>query len=165
MSHALPKRAVAAVSVGLFVLQHAAFADDAGNMDKMALLPSADAIQWGEGPKNLPSGVELTVLAGDPSKPGPFVLRVNAPPNTIIAPHSHKTAENLTIISGVLYHEMGATLDTKAGDKLSGGGFVYLPGKMPHSVWTTSEGAVIQVTGTGPFGVDYVNPADDPSRK
>ena len=26
-----------------------------------------------------------------------------------------------------------------------------------------AEGAINQVTGTGPFGVDYVNPADDPS--
>jgi len=93
MNSVLSMRAVATVAVGLFVLQHAAVADDAGSMDKMTLLPSADAIKWGEGPKNLPKGVGLTVLAGDPSKPGPFVLRVNAPPNTIIAPHSHKTAE------------------------------------------------------------------------
>ncbi len=27
-----------------------------------------------------------------------------------------------------------------------------------------SEPAVIQVTGTGPFGVQYINPADDPSK-
>ena len=90
---------------------------------------------------------------------------MNAPPNTVIAPHTHKTAENLTIISGVLFHEMGDKLDKNAGDKLSSSGFVYLPGGMPHSVWTTTEPAVIQVTGTGPFGLDYVNPADDPSRQ
>ncbi len=153
------------VTAGLFVLQHMAVADDVGSMGKMVLLPSADAIKWEEGPKNLPKGVKLTVLAGDPSKPGPFVLRVKAPPNTIVAPHTHKTAENLTLISGVLYHEMGKKLDMKKGDKMSGGAFVYLPAEMPHSVWTTSEGAVIQVTGTGPFGVDYINAADDPSRQ
>ena len=152
----------AAVAIGMFVLQHVAAADD---MEKMTLLPSGGAIKWGEAPSNLPKGVQLTVLAGDPSKSGLFVLRVNAPPNTVIAPHMHKTAENLTVLSGMLYHEMGTKLDTKGGDKLTSGAFVYLPAEMPHSVWTTSEGAVIQVTGTGPFGLDYVNPADDPSRK
>ena len=35
---------------------------------------------------------------------------------------------------------------------------------MPHSLWTKDQPAVIQVNGTGPFGLNYVNPADDPSK-
>ena len=57
---------------------------------------------------------------------------------------------------------MGETLDRGQGQQLSAGGFVYLPGGMPHSVWTTAEPAEVQVTGTGPFGLNYANPADDP---
>ena len=73
----------------------------------MILLPSADAIKWGDPPPTLPKGTKLTVLTGDPSQPGPFVLRVYFPANTVVAPHIHKTAENLTVISGELYHQMG----------------------------------------------------------
>lgn len=63
-----------------------------------------------------------------------------------------------------MFHAMGEKLDVAAGDRLTGGGFVYLPARMAHSVWTTAEPTEIQVTGTGPFGLDYVNPADDPGR-
>ena len=45
------------------------------------------------------------------------------------------------------------------------GGFVYLPGGTPHYVWTTGTDSVVQVTGTGPFGLIYVNPEDDPSKQ
>jgi hypothetical protein len=34
---------------------------------------------------------------------------------------------------------------------------------MPHSLWTGTSAAEIQVNGTGPFGLHYINPADDPS--
>jgi hypothetical protein len=36
---------------------------------------------------------------------------------------------------------------------------------MPHSVSTKGETTVVQVTGTGPFGLDYIDPADDPGKK
>ena len=39
-----------------------------------------------------------------------------------------------------------------------------LPANMPHSVWTADTEFIVQVTGTGPFGLNYVNPADDPSK-
>jgi hypothetical protein len=36
-------------------------------------------------------------------------------------------AENLTVISGPLFHQMGQSLNKKAGDKLANGGFDYRP--------------------------------------
>ena len=92
------------------------------------------------------------------------MLRVRFPAHTIVAPHTHATAENLTVLSGSIVHDMGGTLDQGRGQQMAAGGFVYLPGGMPHSVWTTAEPAEVQVTGTGPFGLSYINPADDPSR-
>ncbi len=130
----------------------------------MSIIPSNAAIDWKPAPPSLPKGMQLVVLNGDPSKPGPFVLRVKFPPHTIVAPHTHATAENLTALSGSLYHDMGKTLDKARGVKVETTGFVYLPPDMPHSVWTTDEESIIQVTGTGPFGLNYINPADDPSK-
>lgn len=94
-----------------------AVAEDAG---KMLLLPNEAAIQWQPGPANLPKGSQIAVLAGDPGKPGPFVLRVKFPANTLVAPHSHATAENLTVLTGDFYHAMGETVDKTRGDQMKG---------------------------------------------
>lgn len=131
----------------------------------MVLVPDDAAVKWQPAPANLPKGSQLAVLAGDPAKPGPFALRVKFPPNTLVAPHRHATDENLTVISGELYHGMGETVDKAHGHKLEQGGFVYLPGGTPHSVWTAGSESVVQVTGTGPFGLNYVNAEDDPSKQ
>ena len=136
----------------------------ADEMEHMIMVPSDSAVKWAPAPASLPKGTELSVLAGDPGKPGPFVLRVKFPANTIVAPHTHATPENLTVISGVVFHSTGEKLDKSEGKQLTQGGFVYLPADMPHSVWTAGEGSEVQVTGTGPFGLHYVNPSDDPSK-
>jgi quercetin dioxygenase-like cupin family protein len=132
--------------------------------NQMTLLASNAAIKWQSAPPSLPQGTQMVVLNGDPSKAGPFVLRIKFPANTVVAPHTHTTAENLTVLSGTLYHGIGEKLDKAQGKRLTRGGFVYLPGRMPHSVWTTKSESIVQVTGTGPFGLNYVNPADDPSK-
>ena len=130
----------------------------------MIMVPGGAAVAWQAGPPNLPKGSQIAVLAGDPGKPGPFVLRVKFPPNAVVGPHRHATAENLTVLSGSLYHGMGEKLDKAHGEQIEPGGFMFLPGMMPHSVWTTGAESIVQVTGTGPFGLLYVNPEDDPSK-
>ena len=136
-------------------------AHDAG---PMTLVPGGAAVKWQAGPPDLPRGSQIAVLAGDPGQPGPFVLRVKFPPGAVVPPHRHATAENLTVLSGEVYHGMGETMDKKHGERLEPGGFVFLPGMMPHSVWTPGTEAVVQVTGTGPFGLIYVNPEDNPAK-
>jgi quercetin dioxygenase-like cupin family protein len=127
-------------------------------------LPDAAAATYQKGPPNLPKGTQISLVSGDPSKPGPFVLRVKFPADTVIAPHTHSEAETLTILSGSIYHQHGPTIDKAAGQELRAGGFVFLPKDMPHSLWTTGQPVELQVNGTGPFGLNYLNPADDPSK-
>ena len=155
---------VIAALAAVAVTGRGAVAQDASHAHGHTLLKSGDAVQWQPGPPDLPKGTQIAVLNGDPGKPGPFVLRVKFPPDTVVAPHRHATAENLTILSGEVYHGMGETLDKARGERMGPGGFVFLPGMMPHSVWTAAGEATVQVTGTGPFGLIYVNPEDDPSK-
>ena len=121
--------------------------------------------QYTPAPKSLPKGTQISNLLGDPAKPGPFVIRLIFPAHSDIMPHTHSKPETVTILSGTIYHEHGPTLVRDQGTKLAAGGFVYLPEGMPHSLWTADQPATIQVSGTGPFGLQYVNPADDPSRQ
>lgn len=148
-----------AVLTSFFIIPPTYAQDHAG----MVLIPSDADVHWIANPPGLPKGTELAVLAGDPAKPGPFVLRVKFQANSVVPPHRHATAENLTVLSGSLYHGMGETLDKAHGDQLQPGGFVLLPPMMPHSVWTGHIESVVQVTGTGPFGLIYVRPGDDPN--
>src|SRR5947209_5293152 len=73
-----------------------------------------DGIKWGDAPPNLTKGAKLAVLQGDPSKPGPFTMRLSMPAGYKVAPHWHTQAENVTVISGTFMVGMGDKADAKA---------------------------------------------------
>ena len=81
-----------------------------------------------------------------------------------ISPHKHPHTERITVISGELHFGTGDKLEEKGANKLGPGGFVELPANTNHYAFTEVE-TVIQIGGEGPFGIEYVNPADDPSKK
>jgi quercetin dioxygenase-like cupin family protein len=123
-----------------------------------------DAMKWSDAPPVLPRGAQVAVLEGDPSKQGPFVMRVKLPDGYRIPPHTHPKAERLTVISGTFFVGQGATFDTKKGHPMSAGTFGTWPAGMQHFVWTEGE-TVIQLHGEGPWSLNYVNPTDDPRNK
>lgn len=141
----------------------AAVADPSGHT-QMITISDAAAVKWKPAPAALPKGIEISVIMGDPEKSGPFALRLKIPPATTIAPHTHATDETVTLLNGALVHDMGEKIVESRGEPFREGGFLYLPAHMPHSLWTKDQPAVIQVNGTGPFGLNYINPADDPSK-
>ena len=103
----------------------------------------------------------MAVLAGDPTKKGLFTVRLQAPAGYKVPPHTHPTAENITVISGTFNVGTGDKFDEAAGKALEAGGFVMLPAEMKHYAWSTGE-TIVQIHGKGPFAIKYVNPADDP---
>jgi anti-sigma factor ChrR (cupin superfamily) len=124
---------------------------------------TADGIKWGAAPPVLPKGAQFAVVAGDPSKDGPYVVRLKMPANYRIPAHNHPTAENVTVLSGKFHLGMGDKLDEAKGQELTAGGFAEAAPKMNHFAWTTAE-TVVQVHGQGPFAITYVNASDDPSK-
>ena len=122
------------------------------------------ALTWGDPPPSLPPGAKVAVVSGDPSKAVPFVIRAQMPAGYKIAPHWHPTDENVTVLSGTVALGMGEKFDEPAMKSLSAGGYVAMPAAMRHS-FMAKTAATIQVHAMGPFAVNYVNPADDPSQK
>src|SRR3989442_8985639 len=59
-------------------------------------------IVWQPGPPTLEPGAQGAVLAGNPSQPGPFTLRVRLPARYRIASHTHPVDERLTVLSATL---------------------------------------------------------------
>ncbi len=128
-----------------------------------AMVPTS-TIKWGPPPPGLPPGAQVAVISGDPSQAGPYVLRAQMPANYRIMPHWHPVTENVTVLSGTVALAMGDTFDAAKMQDLAAGGFASLPAEMRHSFMTRTA-ATIQVHGTGPFGITYVNAADDPRNK
>jgi quercetin dioxygenase-like cupin family protein len=122
----------------------------------------ADEVPWKDHPV-FPKA-HIAILVGDPTKAEVVVQRVKFPPNYRVGPHTHPYAEVVTVLSGSLGSGMGETFEAK-GELLKPGGLFALPAKHPHYVWTTTEEAILQVQFTGPGGIDFINPADDPRKK
>ena len=80
----------------------------------MDLFSGPAAVKWGPVPPSLPKGAMIAVLAGDPFKDGPYVLRLNWPQITIPA-HHHPTNENVTVVSGSFHAGMGDRLYADKG--------------------------------------------------
>ena len=121
-------------------------------------------IKWADAPPVLPPGAKAVVLEGDPTKEGPFVLRVRMPDGYRIPPHTHPKPERVTVISGTFHVGMGEKFDPDKGQAMPAGSFGTRPAGMKHFVWTKGE-TVIRLHGTGPWSLTYVNPDDDPRKK
>ncbi len=125
-----------------------------------SMYPSTE-IKWKDGPASLPAGAKVAVLEGDPTKDGPFVMRLRLPDGFRIQPHWHPKVERITVISGTFNLGMGEKFDKAATRKMPAGTFGFWPAGMHHFAWARGE-TVVQLHGTGPWVITYVNPADDP---
>jgi quercetin dioxygenase-like cupin family protein len=121
----------------------------------------AEDIQWRPFPA-FPPAVRLAVLVGNPSEPGPYVIRVKVPAGTRLAPHRHPEDRIYTVISGVFYIGLGDVFDEERLMAFPPGSVVVLPGGQSHFHWAKSGEYVAQVTAIGPLGLSYVDPANDP---
>jgi hypothetical protein len=68
-------------------------------------------------------------------------------------------------ISGLVedWNAMGD--DMEKGVMLKPGSVFVLPANHIHHTWTTDEGVILQIYFTGPGGIAFINPADDPRKK
>jgi len=108
-----------------------------------------DQLHWVAGTGPL-SGIEIAPVVGDPSKPGPFVIRLRIPDGGKAAPHYHADTERVTVLSGTFLVGVGDTMNEKAMKALPAGSFVSIPGGVHH--YAMAKGVtVIQVGGNGPF--------------
>jgi hypothetical protein len=122
-----------------------------------------DNLKWTE-VAALPSGAKMAMLDGKLEAAAPFTFRARLPANYEIPAHWHPAIEHITVISGTFNMGVGDKLDRSKSNSLSTGSFAIMPPKTNHFAWTDRE-TVIQVHGVGPWGITYVNPADDPRKK
>lgn len=130
----------------------------------MHILVTPAELKWADGPASLPPGAKVAVIEGDLKKAEPITFRVKLPADYKIMSHTHPVVEHVTVLSGTFYMGPGETLDPAKAKALTPGSFAVFPTGHTMFAYTKDE-TVIQVHTIGPWGITYVNPADDPRKK
>jgi len=119
-----------------------------------AIQAVAGSEKWLPGGPNLPAGVEMAVLEGDPKQEGLFTMRLRVPKGTKVPPHWHPRDERVTVIAGVVGVGFGDRHE-ETGTLFGAGSFYVNPADSHHYLWFP-ETSVIQITGEGPWELHAV---------
>lgn len=117
-----------------------------------------EQIDWKEVPNS--GGVKTAVVAGDPAKPGVYVVRVWFPPGVMSRPHSHPDDRYAIVIKGTWWTGTGETFDPKSTKPVQAGGFMKHPAGAVHYDGAKNEEVILQLIGIGPGGTTYAHPDD-----
>jgi quercetin dioxygenase-like cupin family protein len=120
----------------------------------------ASELKWAPVP-SLPKGAQIAVIEGPLNQAAPFTVRLKFPANYAIPPHTHPAIERVTVLSGTLHMGMGEKLDRHGSQPVGAGDMMIMKPGTPHFAWTRGE-TVVQLHGTGPWGITYLNAAEDP---
>ena len=118
------------------------------DLDRSAVevTPPAE-IRW---VRNAAGTAESAVLFGDPSKPGPYVVRIRWLPGNMSRPHFHPNDRFFVVLSGTWWMGTGETFDPERTVPAPAGSYVIHYGGKVHYDGAKSEETVIQVWGMGP---------------
>jgi len=124
------------------------------------IMLNASDLEWGPIDSMAP-GAKMALIEGDLSKEVPFTFRLKLPADYQLAPHIHPAYERVTVLSGTLHFAHGEEFDRDKTMALETGGIAIMQPGDPMFGYT-EEKTVIQLHGTGPWGIEYINPEDDP---
>jgi len=113
----------------------AAGASTAGEAAKPITKTVDATLEWGPCPAIFPTGCQIAVLQGDPSKPNADVF-LRVPSGYTIPAHTHTSAERMVLVQG----ELSVRYQGAAAEKLSVGEYAYGPAKLPHIATCGSKG-------------------------
>ena len=113
-------------------------------------------VVWTERPGY--EGVQFATLAGDPSKPGIYVIRAKFSPGRMTRPHWHPEDRHVIVVSGTWYTGEGDTFDPDKTVPLKPGSFMMHPAKAHHFDGAKDEEVIVQIIGIGPSTTTLVDP-------
>jgi hypothetical protein len=146
----------------IILAQHAEMPGTSGTDGHKML--NENNLTWKAGPASLPPGAQMAMLEGDPAKAGPFTMRLILPSNYRVGPHFHPAVEHVSVIKGNFYMGTGKEFKEDAATRIKANGFAVMPVGYAHYAFTRGK-TIIQLHGVGPWGITYINDADDPRKK
>lgn len=127
------------------------------------IIVGAEELEWGD-VASMDAGARITVLEGRLNQSEPFTFRLKLPADFRIAPHIHPAYERVTVLRGTLHFAHGREFDRDATTAMTAGDFAVMPPGAPMYGYTEEE-TVIQLHGTGPWDIEYLDPKDDPRKR
>jgi quercetin dioxygenase-like cupin family protein len=106
-----------------------------------------DKIEWKGDPA---AGVLQSVLAGDPTKPGLYVVMTKWLPGHMSRPHFHPNDRFITVLKGTWWVGTGTKYDPDSTVAMPAGTFVTHFAKGIHYDGAKNEEAVLLIVGEGP---------------
>ena len=107
----------------------------------------ANEIKW---VRNAAGTNETAVLFGDPSKPGPYVVRLKWLAGNMSRPHFHPHDRFFIVISGTWWMGTGDKFDPNNTVGAPAGSYVVHHANKIHYDGAKNEEVIIQVSGMGP---------------
>ena len=156
MMNSCKRIAVSLALLGTALLAPTTLAEEAG-----LIAATSSTLKWAAAPAVGP-GAMMAVIEGDLKAAEPFTLRLKLPANTKIGVHTHPVTERVTVISGTFYFATGYTFDPAQAKAYQPGDTLIIPSGMKMYAASREQETVLQLHGTGPWGIHYHNPADDP---
>jgi quercetin dioxygenase-like cupin family protein len=150
MIHPLRKiLARTAIFVALLIATSSLAADaDFSKLDPKAIaIKLPKDIQW-KGPG--PGGAEQIVLAGDPTKPGIYVLMIRWYAHHNSRPHFHPNDRYITVLSGTWWVNTGRKYDLDGMKPVPAGSYVTHYANEVHYDGAKDEDAILEIVGMGP---------------
>lgn len=95
-------------------------------------------------------GIRTTLLSGDPTKPGLYVIRLLVPANMRIEAHVHRDDRSAVVVSGQWSIGYGDRYDRSGLKALPPGSFYTEPADVPHFASSGAEAVVVYISGYGP---------------
>ncbi len=133
----------------------------AGSADAQVVIAPATA-RWV--PATLfPHGAMLSVVSGDPSRPGQSTAELLLPDGYVVPAHFHPMGERLEVREGTLLVGTGDRVDLGRVEVLSPGDTAFAPAGS-HHYWVARGRTVIALTFEGPYTITYVHAHQAPRR-
>jgi quercetin dioxygenase-like cupin family protein len=117
-------------------------------------------VQWK--PHPIVPGGHIAVLLGDPTKEGPYAVRMRFPPNSRVQPHTHPEARSYTVLAGEWKLGFGEQFNEANLRSFPAGSLYRLPADVAHYQASGNVETVIQIQGRGPSATVFVKPASPP---
>ena len=129
--------------------------------DVMQIVREGD-IQWT--PSRLIPGAHTAVVSGNPTQPGPYVVRVKFAPGTMSPPHFHPETRYIVVLKGTWWVGSGPKWDRDATTPVPAGSLVvHHPNKI-HYDGAKDEEVMLQIVGVGPSATIPVDESGQPKK-
>jgi uncharacterized RmlC-like cupin family protein len=127
----------------------------AGQDKKEVVGLTPEQVRWFT-PPYYKDGRQRAQMYGDSSQGGAWIDRVKIPAGGRVLAHTHPHDELLTVIEGIWYLGEGERFDPAKLKGYPAGSFIVIPAGVPHFVAAEEGGVIVQLSGTGKFGTDYL---------